>query len=103
MSTHASTSSQTVGPFFHDCLLGSAARRKVLVAPETVGVRIRVEGCVLDGDGLGVPDALIEIWQANHHGRYLHPADQRAPPLDPTFSGFGRTGTDAAGFYWFET
>src|ERR671938_754566 len=96
--------SQTVGPFFHDCLLRAEARRNVLVQPETRGDRIRIEGRVLDGDGVGVPDALVEIWQANSHGRYRHPADTRgAPALDPSFTGFGRSGTDEAGRYWFET
>ena len=96
--------SQTVGPFFFDCLLRPDARRNVLVQPETRGERIRIEGRVLDGDGVGVPDALVEIWQANSHGRYRHPTDtRRAPALDPSFIGFGRSGTDEAGRYWFET
>lgn len=103
MSTYTRTSSQTVGPFFHDGLLRADAPRNVLVAPETAGVPIRIEGHVYDGDGLGVPDAMLEIWQANHYGRYHHPADQRPAPLDPAFRGFGRGGTDAAGAYWFET
>ena len=103
MTTYARTSSQTVGPFFHDCLLREGAQRNVLAAPGAVGERIRIEGRVYDGDREGVPDAMIEIWQANHHGRYHHPADQRAAPLDPAFSGFGRCGTDASGAYWFET
>ena len=96
--------SQTVGPFFFDCLLRPDARRNVLVQPETRGERIRIEGRVLDGDGVGVPDALVEIWQANSHGRYRHPTDtRRAPALDPSFIGFGRSGTDEAGRYWFAT
>src|SRR5215831_2455251 len=103
MSTYARTSTQTVGPFFHDCLLRPDAQRNVLVAHDTEGQRIRLTGRVLDGDGLGVPDAMIEIWQANHHGRYHHPADARALPLDSAFSGFGRSGTDVEGCYWFET
>ena len=96
--------SQTVGPFFLDCLLRPDARRNVLVQPQTAGERIRIEGRVLDGDGVGVPDALVEIWQANSHGRYRHPADTRGrATLDPSFTGFGRSGTDEAGRYWFET
>jgi protocatechuate 3,4-dioxygenase alpha subunit len=97
------TASQTVGPFFHDGLLRADARRSVLAGPGTEGERIRIEGYVYDGDGNGVPDAMVEIWQANHHGRYNHPADRRDLPLDPSFTGSGRTGTDAAGAYWFET
>lgn len=95
---------QTVGPFFLNCLLRDDARRNVLVGPATAGERIRIEGRVLDGDGVGVPDALVEIWQANAAGRYRHPADQRDDaPLDPDFTGFGRSGTEDAGAFWFET
>lgn len=97
------TSSQTVGPFFAPALLRSDAVRHVLVEPETVGERIRLEGHVLDGDRLPVPDALVEIWQANAHGRYHHPSDQGPAPLDPSFLGFGRSGTEDEGRYWFET
>lgn len=97
------TASQTVGPFFHDCLLRAGADTPTLITPATQGERIRVAGRVLDGDGAGVPDALIEIWQANAAGRYNHPRDSRNLSLDPAFTGFGRTGTDATGGYWFET
>ncbi len=97
------TSSQTVGPFFSPALLREDARRQVLVQPETVGERIRIEGHVLDGDRLPVPDALIEIWQANAHGRYNHPADKGPALLDASFLGFGRSGTENEGTYWFET
>ncbi len=97
------TASQTVGPFFAPALLREDARRQVLAQPETVGERIRIEGRVLDGDGEPVPDALVEIWQANAHGRYNHPADQGPAALDPSFTGSGRSGTDEEGRYWFET
>ena len=69
------TPSQTVGPFFLDGLLRPDTRRNVLVVPETPGVRIRIEGRVLDGDGAPVPDALVEIWQANADGHYCQPDD----------------------------
>ncbi|HEX6479794.1 MAG TPA: protocatechuate 3,4-dioxygenase subunit alpha [Ktedonobacteraceae bacterium] len=97
------TSSQTVGPFFSPTLLREDARRHVLVQPETVGEHIRIEGRVLDGDRLPVPDALVEIWQANAHGRYHHPSDQGPALLDQSFLGFGRSGTENEGLYWFET
>jgi protocatechuate 3,4-dioxygenase alpha subunit len=103
MSNHMLSSSQTLGPFFHDGMLRADARRTLLVTPETIGERIRIAGRVYDGDRLGVPDAMIEIWQANHYGRYNHPADQRELPLDSAFHGFGRAATDAAGGYCFET
>ena len=103
MSASGLTSSQTIGPFFEDSLLREDCRRNELAGPETAGQRIRIEGRVFDGDGQVVPDAMVEIWQANAHGRYNHPLDRRAAPLDPAFTGFGRTGTDEAGMYWFET
>lgn len=81
MTTHPVTPSQTVGPFFHDCMLRDDARRDVIGGDEG-GVRIRVGGRVLDGDGAGVPDALIEVWQA---------------------AGFARVGTDEDGRFSFTT
>jgi protocatechuate 3,4-dioxygenase, alpha subunit len=97
------SSSQTIGPFFHDGMMRADAQRTLLVTPATAGERIRIAGHVYDGDGLGVPDAMIEIWQANHYGRYNHPADRRDLPLDPDFHGFGRGATAADGSYFFET
>src|SRR5262249_10844076 len=90
--------------FFVDCLLREDARRQVLFEPETAGERIRIEGRVLDGDGQPVPDAVVEIWQADAVGRYRHPADRRAvPPPDPHFLGFRRSGAAEAGGFWFAT
>ncbi|HET9919895.1 MAG TPA: protocatechuate 3,4-dioxygenase subunit alpha [Ktedonobacteraceae bacterium] len=103
MSTFLLTASQTVGPFFAPTLLREDALRNGLAQPETAGERIRIEGRVLDGDGLAVPDAMVEIWQANAHGRYNHPADTSDAALDPSFLGFGRSGTGEDGSYWFET
>ncbi len=97
------TPSQTIGPFFHPAMLREDMRRNVLVQPETAGERIRVEGCVYDGEGSPISDALVEIWQANSHGRYRHPADTQELPLDLAFGGFGRCGTEEDGRYWFET
>lgn len=103
MSTFPLTGSQTVGPFFSPALLRDDARRNVLTRPETAGERIRIEGRVLDGDGVPVPDAMVEIWQANAYGRYNHPTDQGPAALDASFLGFGRSGTEEDGSYWFET
>jgi protocatechuate 3,4-dioxygenase, alpha subunit len=92
---------QTVGPFFHD---GLACPEGATLATElTVGTRIRIEGTVLDGEGAPVSDAVIEIWQANAAGRYLHPSDRRELPLDPAFDGFGRAPTDDDGRFTFMT
>jgi protocatechuate 3,4-dioxygenase alpha subunit len=81
------TGSQTVGPFFHFALAPDAGLGTV--APENVkGERIHLRVTVLDGDGMAVPDALVEIYQADAQGRYR----------DPAFAGFGRlaTGHDGA-------
>ncbi|HEY3107840.1 MAG TPA: protocatechuate 3,4-dioxygenase subunit alpha [Chloroflexota bacterium] len=103
MSALHPTGSQTVGPFFGPAMLREGMLRQRLDGPGTSGRPIRIEGRVLDGDGAAVPDALIEIWQANAHGRYDHPADDRDLPLEPSFSGFGRAATDDDGRFWFET
>jgi protocatechuate 3,4-dioxygenase, beta subunit len=70
---------------------------------EPQGERIIVSGRVLDENGRPVPHTLVEIWQANAAGRYLHVKDQHAAPLDPNFTGAGRTLTDADGRYRFVT
>src|SRR5262245_62156398 len=66
-------------------------------AGEPLGERIVVHGRVLDEDGRPVLDTLVEIWQANACGRYVHQRDQHPAPLDPNFSGAGRTATDGEG------
>ena len=68
-----------------------------------LGERIVVSGRVLDEDGRPVPETLVEIWQANACGRYIHPLDQHDAPLDPNFTGTGRVMTDANGRYRFVT
>lgn len=103
MGTHLLTASQTVGPFFGPCLLRDDTRRNVLVTPETAGERIRIEGRVLDGDGLWVPDAMIEIWQADATGRYNTGPAQGDGAADNSFIGFGRSGIESDEHYWFET
>jgi len=70
---------------------------------EPLGERIVVHGRVLDEDRRPVPDTLVEIWQANAAGRYIHVVDQHPAPIDPNFTGAGRTATDAEGRYKFVT
>ena len=70
---------------------------------EPLGERIIVHGRVLDEDGRPVPNALVEIWQANACGRYIHVVDQHPAPLDPNFTGAGRTQTNHNGYYKFIT
>ena len=102
------TPSQTVGPFFKYGLTPGGqyewndAFINNLVAPDTSGERIRVQGRVFDGDGQPVPDCMLEIWQADAQGRFSDPQDKRAQP-NTSFKGFGRCGTDANGDYFFDT
>lgn len=70
---------------------------------EPIGERIIVSGRVLDENGKPVPHALVEVWQANSAGRYPHKVDRHNAPVDPNFSGAGRTLTDAKGQYRFLT
>jgi protocatechuate 3,4-dioxygenase alpha subunit len=101
-SAHALTPSQTVGPFFHDCLLGPGACCDALAGDDAEGQRIRVHGYVFDGDGAPVPDAVLELWQADDRGIYHHPADPRWTARS-NFSGFGRVGTDDDGRFSFSS
>ena len=97
----AATPSQTVGPYysigFDAMLVGDLAKGA------QAGERIVIAGTVRDGDGAPVPDAVLEVWQANAHGKYAHPEDRQDKPLDPGFTGFGRIGTDKAGNFRFAT
>jgi protocatechuate 3,4-dioxygenase alpha subunit len=100
MSLHA-TPSQTVGPFFSigcDRLIVTD-----LTGRDVLGQRIEVTGCLTDGDGIGVPDAMLEIWQANSAGKYAHPEDTQDKAIEPAFQGFGRIPTDANGAFRFAT
>jgi protocatechuate 3,4-dioxygenase beta subunit len=72
-------------------------------AGEPLGERIIVSGRVLDGDGRPVRDTLVEVWQANAAGRYVHQVDRHPAPLDPNFTGAGRCLTDREGRYRFVT
>jgi protocatechuate 3,4-dioxygenase alpha subunit len=100
MSFH-STPSQTVGPFFS---IGCDRMKESDLAGEGVaGERIEVTGRVIDGDGEGVPDAMLEIWQANRSGKYAHPEDTQDIAIEEGFEGFGRIPTDANGAFRFAT
>ncbi|MGI8649260.1 MAG: protocatechuate 3,4-dioxygenase subunit beta [Rubrobacter sp.] len=70
---------------------------------EPLGERIIVTGRVTDGDGRPIRKSLIEVWQANAAGRYVHAKDQHPAPLDPNFTGAGRAMTDSEGRYRFVT
>jgi protocatechuate 3,4-dioxygenase, alpha subunit len=96
------TSSQTVGPFFHFGLADNPALGK-LAAAETKGTRIRLRIRVTDGDTLPLPDALIELWQADASGKYAQLIANPGINAAPAFSGFGRLPTDEDGTCLFET
>lgn len=93
--------SQTVGPYLHIGLTWLNTDR--IAGPGVKGERVVVQGRLLDGDGAGVSDGLVEIWQANAAGRYPHPEDRRKLPLERGFRGFGRVPTDAKGRFRFST
>lgn len=88
---------ESVGPLDND-LTKNGARNG-----EPLGERIVVTGRVLDEYGRPQPNALVEVWQANAAGRYIHEVDQHDAPLDPNFFGGGRAVTDAEGRYRFYT
>jgi protocatechuate 3,4-dioxygenase, beta subunit len=96
------TKTETTGPVFGHSLVTSADSDLTSQhSGDPLGERIIVSGRVLDEDGRGVPGSLVEIWQANAAGRYMHKVDQHGAPLDPNFSGCGRVITDAEGRYRF--
>jgi protocatechuate 3,4-dioxygenase alpha subunit len=110
------TPSQTVGPFFaygltpynrcdwkpSDIYDWKDTVGTNLVTPDASGTRIRIEGCITDGDGAPINDAMIEIWQADSQGRYASPVDKRSRP-NAMFKGFGRSATDKDGVFGFDT
>jgi protocatechuate 3,4-dioxygenase alpha subunit len=95
------TASQTVGPYLHIGLDGLNTDN--LAGEGVTGERVVIEGRVFDGTGQPVTDGLVEIWQANAHGKYAHPDDTRDLPLQPGFMGFGRMPTDEDGAFRFTT
>ena len=99
--SHALTPSQTIGPFYWGTLVNTY--RADLAPPGVAGERIELVLSLFDVEGVLIPDGLLEIWQANSHGRYNHPDDRRNLPLDAGFEGFGRASTDTKGEVHFTT
>lgn len=98
--------SELTGPIYgheHVSELDSDLTRNAVMNGEVLGERMIVRGRVLDEKGRPVRHALLELWQANACGRYLHKSDQHDAPLDPNFTGAGRTLTDDKGEYSFTT
>jgi protocatechuate 3,4-dioxygenase alpha subunit len=110
------TPSQTVGPYFAYGLTpkgrcqwdpnGQYAWKETvgdnLVTPDAVGAKIAIEGCVYDGDGVAINDAMLEIWQADGEGRYASREEARGRP-NAQFKGFGRSATNKDGVFGFST
>ena len=101
------TLADTRGPAFGHMALGDSDHDLIINYASTglgaIGERIVVAGKVLDESGKPVPNALIEVWQANAGGRYRHKNDTYLAPLDPNFGGCGRCLTDQEGNYVFRT
>lgn len=98
------TLSELTGPIYGHNTIGPTDNDLTCHFPDPPqGERIIVAGRILDEDGRGVPNTLVEIWQANAAGRYRHSGDNHPAPLDPNFLGAGRTFTDAEGNYRFVT
>jgi protocatechuate 3,4-dioxygenase beta subunit len=98
------TLSEITGPEFkQEIILPKACDLTRQSSGSPLGERIIVSGRVLDEDGRQVSNTLVEVWQANAAGRYLHKWDQHDAPLDPNFIGVGQTITDADGRYRFIT
>jgi protocatechuate 3,4-dioxygenase alpha subunit len=92
---------QTVGPYLHIGLDWLNTRD---VAGKSIkGERVAIAGRLIDGNGDGVNDGLIEIWQANAAGKYAHPEDPQKKPIEKGWRGFGRIPTDAKGGFRFTT
>jgi protocatechuate 3,4-dioxygenase alpha subunit len=94
------TPSQTVGPFFAMALPYDAG--PAVAGPARPGA-FTLHGTVLDGDGVGVPDAIVEIWQADEAGSFCTAPGIYAEPDADGFRGFGRSATDEEGHYSFRT
>lgn len=98
------TLSELTGPVYgHDAIQDNDNDLTKQGKGEPLGERIVVHGYILDEDKRPVADALVELWQANACGRYVHLVDQHPAPLDPNFTGAGRTVTDKDGYYKFIT
>ncbi|MDE0031725.1 MAG: protocatechuate 3,4-dioxygenase subunit alpha [Deltaproteobacteria bacterium] len=94
------TPSQTVGPFHRIMVPWEGGAE--LVPPDDPHA-IRIEGRILDGAGQPVDDSVVEVWQANVHGRYAHAEDTREVPLVEGFDGFGRAIADGHGRFTIVT
>jgi protocatechuate 3,4-dioxygenase beta subunit len=100
------TPPQTEGPFYpvnkQDDLDADLTRISG-VEGHAKGEVILVQGQVLGLNKQPVAGALVDVWQANHDGKYIHPNDNSSAPLDPNFQGWAKVETDSTGRYSFKT
>jgi protocatechuate 3,4-dioxygenase alpha subunit len=96
------TASQTVGPFFHVGLARDNDSGR-MAEPQAKGEHIQLVIRALDAEGAPIPDAMIELWQADANGKYNHPDDPQEKTPDPAFRGYGRRASDQNGTMVFET
>lgn len=103
--------SQTAGPYVHIGMSPNFAGIKgvyaadpgeTMLTPDTRGERIRIEGRIVDGAGVAVADAMVEIWQADADGSYVAPMGPSSNSA-PAFTGWGRKPTDGTGGFVFDT
>ena len=99
--TFFTTTSQTVGPYFSIGL--SPLYRNQLAASGVAGEPITIQGRITDGEDKPVPDAALEIWQADAEGKFPLPEDAGSNAAPPFFFGFGRVPTDEKGAFCFST
>ena len=102
----ATTPRQSEGPFYPVREQRDTDADMTLIeghSERAVGEVVEVAGRVLDEDGNPVPDALVDVWQANSYGRYAHERDRNPAPLDANFQGWATLQTDAEGRYSFRT
>ncbi len=98
------TLSELTGPAYgHEAVRENDHDLTIQHDGEPLGERIIVHGYVKDEDGRGVANTLVEVWQANACGRYIHAVDQHPAPLDPNFTGAGRCKSDDKGYFRFVT
>lgn len=100
------TPSQVLGPFYPvEKPLDQDADLTMIdgKSGRAQGKVVHLMGRVLNRQGQPIPGARIEIWQANTHGRYSHPADSNSAPIDPSFEGFAVQTSDALGRFRFKT
>ncbi len=104
MNAHIPTAEATIGPFFPGACIDIGANDLTkLRGRNAKGLAIEITGRVVQEDGTPLPNVVLEIWQADANGIFIHPADPQARDADPNFLGWGRAATDPDGRYFFRT